>query len=146
MNTWQERAECLGTNPDVFFPSQDDNAAETLYAKTFCLRCPVAYECYETYQKETLGIYGGTTPRDRARIRAGLPIEAVWNKTLHKLGLPPRYSPKSTKWDHEEILALAARGKSDKEISEYTGAPRSTVWSIIHRARDRDEQRDREVA
>lgn len=67
---WRARAYCLSADPDIFAPETTQDAAD---AKKICGRCPVAAECLEAAlalpQYEDAGIWGGTSPRDRARIR-----------------------------------------------------------------------------
>jgi WhiB family redox-sensing transcriptional regulator len=67
---WREGSACRDV-PDVsFFPAPDDLAATNL-AKAVCESCPVVDECLsfaiETRQPD--GIWGGFTPKERARLR-----------------------------------------------------------------------------
>ncbi len=65
---WQDNANCLGEDPDLFFPK--DNA-EIKAAKLICQACAVREECLE-YSLETgqkFGIWGGLTERERRRVR-----------------------------------------------------------------------------
>ena len=41
---WQERANCLGVDPDLFFP---ERGASTREAKGVCKGCEVRLECLE---------------------------------------------------------------------------------------------------
>src|SRR3954468_15767413 len=41
---WQERANCLGVDPDLFFP---ERGASTKEAKAVCRGCEVRVECLE---------------------------------------------------------------------------------------------------
>ncbi len=69
---WREGAACLRLDEGEvnFFPDPEDVAAIAT-AKAVCATCPVAEECLayaiETNQSE--GIWGGTTPKERARLR-----------------------------------------------------------------------------
>jgi hypothetical protein len=51
-------AACLGTRPDLFFPSEGDDGAE---AKAICASCPIRSECYDLAcaNGEKAGIWGG---------------------------------------------------------------------------------------
>ncbi|MET9353145.1 WhiB family transcriptional regulator [Streptomyces sp. NPDC006617] len=68
---WRERAICLGTDPDLFFPIGDSTSGPTLLqiheAKAVCRRCPVRQQCLD-WALETdavEGIWGGTTEQER---------------------------------------------------------------------------------
>ena len=56
---WQERANCLGVDPDLFFP---ERGASTKEAKGVCLE-------YALTHGEKFGIWGGMSERERRRIR-----------------------------------------------------------------------------
>lgn len=68
---WMDKALCKGyPYPDDFFPERGVNTISTK-VKLLCESCPVKEPCLEyalaTHQK---GIWGGTTVRDRIRIRS----------------------------------------------------------------------------
>jgi WhiB family redox-sensing transcriptional regulator len=65
---WQERANCLGVDPDLFFP---ERGASTREAKGVCAGCEVRMECleYALRNSEKFGIWGGMSERERRRIR-----------------------------------------------------------------------------
>lgn len=68
---WADDANCLGMNPDIFFPTRGEDVR---YAQSICRACDVQVECahYALNQNDTLqGIWGGLTQRDRRRIRRG---------------------------------------------------------------------------
>lgn len=72
---WAEQALCAQADPDAWFP-QESQQAVAAAAKRICAACPVTAECLEhalsgadTWRGITTGIWGGTTPRQRARIR-----------------------------------------------------------------------------
>lgn len=52
----------------MFYP---ENETETAAAKAICAQCRVRGICLETAlrNKERYGIWGGLTPRERARVR-----------------------------------------------------------------------------
>ncbi|MGH9149818.1 MAG: WhiB family transcriptional regulator [Acidimicrobiales bacterium] len=66
--TWQLRANCLGVDPDLFFP---DRGASTREAKAVCRACVVRGDCleYAIENGEKFGIWGGLSERERRRIR-----------------------------------------------------------------------------
>ncbi|MGY5764954.1 WhiB family transcriptional regulator [Brachybacterium sp. DNPG3] len=65
---WVADALCAQTDPDAFFP---DKGGPIKDAKKICGGCPVREECLEAgITGVEVGIWGGTTERDRQRIRA----------------------------------------------------------------------------
>ncbi len=73
--TWRDRAECSGSDPDLFFPSAGGTPAQIRKAKAICDTCPVTVDCldYQLQADTTMhsdwGIWGGTGPRERRLIR-----------------------------------------------------------------------------
>jgi len=67
-SAWMERANCLGVDPDLFFP---ERGASTREAKEVCRGCVVRAQCleYAIVGAEKFGIWGGLSERERRRIR-----------------------------------------------------------------------------
>lgn len=65
---WQDRANCLGVDPDLFFP---ERGASTREAKEVCRGCAVRVDCLEwaMAKGERFGIWGGLSERERRRLR-----------------------------------------------------------------------------
>ncbi len=65
---WQLQANCLGVDPDLFFP---ERGASTREAKEVCRGCVVKDDCleYALANGEKFGIWGGMSERERRRIR-----------------------------------------------------------------------------
>jgi WhiB family redox-sensing transcriptional regulator len=65
---WQQRANCMGVDPDLFFP---ERGASTREAKAVCRGCVVREECleYALAHGEKFGIWGGLSERERRRLR-----------------------------------------------------------------------------
>ena len=61
---WQEEANCLGVDPDLFFP---ERGASTREAKAVCRSCEVRVDCleYALAHGEKFGIWGGLSERER---------------------------------------------------------------------------------
>jgi len=71
-------AACVGTSPDIFFPSPGARLTKSV-ALAVCARCPVREPCLQLAldHNETDGIYGGLGPDERAQLlRAAAPIAA----------------------------------------------------------------------
>ena len=65
---WWDEANCLGVDPDLFFP---ERGASTREAKAVCRGCVVMDECleYALQNSEKFGIWGGMSERERRRVR-----------------------------------------------------------------------------
>lgn len=65
---WWELSNCLGVDPDLFFP---ERGASTREAKEVCRGCVVREDCleYALVNGEKFGIWGGMSERERRRIR-----------------------------------------------------------------------------
>ena len=65
---WQDFANCLGVDPDLFFP---ERGASTREAKEVCRGCVVRADCleYALDNGEKFGIWGGMSERERRRLR-----------------------------------------------------------------------------
>lgn len=65
---WQRLANCLGLDPDVFFP---ERGASTREAKEVCRGCVVRAECldFAVANGERFGIWGGLSERERRKVR-----------------------------------------------------------------------------
>jgi WhiB family redox-sensing transcriptional regulator len=65
--TWRQRAACRGVDPDIFYPVSDEEAED---AKAICAICPVRQACLEwaLTRRESDGVWGGATERERRRI------------------------------------------------------------------------------
>jgi WhiB family redox-sensing transcriptional regulator len=69
---WRDYADCQDEDPELFFPDFRDEPAVTA-AKRVCWRCPVRAAClrWAFASKVGDGIFGGLTPEERGRYRAG---------------------------------------------------------------------------
>ncbi len=68
-SAWQERANCRGADPNLFFPGQGGSTRE---AKAMCAACEVRDDCLEfavTEGERMIGIWGGLSERERRKIR-----------------------------------------------------------------------------
>jgi WhiB family redox-sensing transcriptional regulator len=71
---WQLQANCMGVDPDLFFP---ERGASTREAKEVCRGCVVRDACleYALVHAEKFGIWGGLSERERRRIRRRRSVE-----------------------------------------------------------------------
>ncbi|MFC4054962.1 WhiB family transcriptional regulator [Actinomadura syzygii] len=77
---WRRSAACRDVDPEVFFPAAASDSApdaasdgkrRIAQAKAVCAGCPVQQECRREAieRREPVGIWGGTTPQQRAALR-----------------------------------------------------------------------------
>jgi WhiB family redox-sensing transcriptional regulator len=73
LGDWRAAGACVTAEPDLFFPISTYAAGvrQAQRALRVCANCPVRRQCLEfamrTGEKE--GIWGGTTPEERVRLR-----------------------------------------------------------------------------
>jgi len=73
---WVDRALCAQTDPEAFFPEKGGSTRE---AKRICARCEVKAECleYALTHDERYGIWGGSSEKERRRLRRSRPPVTV---------------------------------------------------------------------
>lgn len=66
-SSWREQGRCRGVDPELFYPPSDEEAEVAI---AICRDCTVRELCleYALTAREKLGVWGGTTERDRRRI------------------------------------------------------------------------------
>jgi len=64
---WQEKAACYGLDPEVFFPTTEEEAGLAL---SYCGTCSVREVClaWAIHNGERYGVWGGTTEQQRRRL------------------------------------------------------------------------------
>lgn len=67
---WMDDGACRGSDPDVFFPPKG-HAGAAGEARQICATCKVIDECRDYALEHGLkyGVWGGTSVRERRRIR-----------------------------------------------------------------------------
>jgi len=72
--SWQARANCLGVDPELFFPERGTSTRE---AKEVCRGCVVREDCldFAIANGEKFGIWGGMSERERRRVRRARILE-----------------------------------------------------------------------
>lgn len=159
---WQADAACRGVDPDLFFPERGESTRE---AKEICGICPVRRACLEhaLAHGERHGIWGGTSERERRRLRhdrrcltdaqidhmrrladsgrtsdeiAG--IFGVSRRTVHRhVGNQWGNMRRRALTDDEaaHAAALRASGLTWSDIARQVGAPATTVRNSVARWR-----------
>ena len=84
---WRAESACLNTDPDVFFPVAVGSAAskQVERAMRICADCTVRQQCldFAIRSGEKDGIWGGTTPDERIRVRRARnrrPARRAWQE------------------------------------------------------------------
>lgn len=113
--SWYDDAACLDVDPDVFFPAKGSDGAA---AKRICWRCPVRQQCLAMALPDPslIGIFGGTTERERQKMRNGHVVTSHLPRTCHECGRRyvgarnSRYCSKTCGWrsDHRRRREAAA--------------------------------------
>ena len=67
-HTWRDKAACLNSDPEIFFPDPSD-VETALKAKAVCDTCPVIDECgrFAIRTRQPEGIWGGLNKQGRKR-------------------------------------------------------------------------------
>lgn len=105
--SWHDQAACAGAT-DVFFSDRS-----IPQAKAICAGCPVREECLAENLGEKFGVFGGTTPRERARLRRG----------TRPRGSTSPHAPEQ----RAEAERLIAAGWQDRHVARRTGVPQRTI-------------------
>lgn len=88
VSLWQESANCIGSNTEMFFPERNVKPKE---AKALCGGCPVKAACLEyALLYGLIGVWGGTTDKERKKVpkwqvealRDDLNESGMYNKAL----------------------------------------------------------------
>jgi WhiB family transcriptional regulator, redox-sensing transcriptional regulator len=71
---WRAAGACLSADPDLFFPIATGvgaAASQITKAQRICASCRVRQQCLDFAMRngEINGIWGGTTPEERIRVR-----------------------------------------------------------------------------
>jgi WhiB family redox-sensing transcriptional regulator len=68
---WMDEAECLGLDPEAWFPTSEKQMSRANWtAMSVCRRCPVRLLCLKVALTEQLdeGIFGGMLPSQRRQM------------------------------------------------------------------------------
>jgi len=111
---WRADALCAQTDPEAFFP---DKGGSTRDAKRICGECDVRAQCLEwaLEHDERFGIWGGTSERERRKLRAGRPavVEPVpFCKRGHDLNDPANVQVWSGRRNCRECARLRRERKA----------------------------------
>lgn len=79
---WWDDALCKGLDANIFFPERPQGRDYFAVARSYCKNCEVRTACLEealSYDADTdrFGMFGGLTPKERARLRQEKPEVAI---------------------------------------------------------------------
>jgi len=85
--SWHRWAACRGQGTDAFIAGRGGNYRP---ARTMCAECSVRAECLEAAlaDDELVGLWGGTTEKERARMRRATEVLASSPRPAHRPRLP----------------------------------------------------------
>ena len=68
---WRSEAACSGLDTHLFFPASEDDPRAVALARQVCAACPAREACleYAVESRQSSGIWGGATSRERRRLR-----------------------------------------------------------------------------
>lgn len=69
---------CAGLDPSIFYP-EDERGPRVEQAKAVCATCPIRIPCldYAIWNRESFGVWGGLTTRERGRFRRTITLTSV---------------------------------------------------------------------
>ena len=132
---WTARGACRGADTAVFFTEQGE---ATRSAKEVCAGCPVREECldYALRNGEKFGIWGGTSERERRRMRREQGLTGRSGGTNG--GRPVVYDSavvaRTACAAHAQGLPIASA------VAEVLGIARPNAAALISRARQRGHE------
>jgi WhiB family redox-sensing transcriptional regulator len=89
---WLAAGACLSADPELFFPIATGavGASQAAAAQRICARCEVRRECLEFAMSsgEAHGVWGGTTPEERVRVRRRRTVLARPTSRRERAGAP----------------------------------------------------------
>lgn len=110
---WRADAACRDADLDLFFPGIGDDARP---AKAMCARCPVQSACFDEGLWEDHGVWAGTTPKERRRLRS-IRTRGV----ARKLG----------DWERAAIRRRHRRGESVTELAHMFGISVRHAFRVV---------------
>jgi Transcription factor WhiB/Phage integrase family len=125
---WMADAACKDQPTELFFPTRGET---TEAARAICATCPVSADCLEyaviANQRDDVGIWGGTSARQRRKIRAALPR-------------PER------RWSASRRVATArSNGMAGASTATDTGPDTVAVEYVVHESTPKTERSRREL-
>lgn len=124
---WHNDAACNGENPGMFYLNPGENH---VHALKVCAGCPVSNAClaYAIENREEHGVWGGTTPEDRIRMRQE--AARVARSTGQPVGRPRKLKPREC-GRCKTMRAHRARGLCSKCYDTIRGTDELYEYSAV---------------
>lgn len=119
-DAWQRRAACKNKVDDRW-----DLARMTAWCAQLCLSCPVRLECLsealDRHADEDVGIWGGTTPAQRYRIRRRrTTVQKEWEATERWIDEEEELLDSLERWIAQNVFLEAASDRSTELLVQRT--------------------------
>lgn len=118
---WHLHAACQYTDPDAFFPDEEEGTAAADLAdeaRRVCIGCPVRADCYRHAMSagERWGVWAGLSERERRRERQR-PVRRPVAEVLaeHDARYRRRQARRIAFWDHEAVVTAVRRRAEELE-------------------------------
>lgn len=110
---WWLDALCRGLDANIWFPEKPQGRDYFAVARSYCNKCDVREECLaeamaQDPDNDRFGMFGGKSPRERARIRENRPEPSI---NIPKM--PQGYVPAAPRRDKAIVRAYDARNRPD---------------------------------
>lgn len=117
MTSWTDKALCHGADPELFF-----NGEHYPEAKKICQWCPVIDDCLQAGLPMPYGVWGGTGPAEREKIR-GKPYRSVY-PDYERFDVTPI----------DAIIETYQKGYGARRTASITGQSLTKVRKVIDEA------------
>lgn len=119
--TWRNQASCLGDDPNRWIRRHRGGNQDPL--RRICATCPVRTDClaHALAYNEPVGIWGGTSERERRLIKRALHAAAaglIGTDHPPLPGFPP--APRPKRRPHDQHVARAARRPAPRFDGQLT--------------------------
>ncbi|WP_372493297.1 WhiB family transcriptional regulator [Gordonia alkaliphila] len=126
VDDWAALGLCRQVDPEAFFPEKGASARP---AKKICRRCDVREKCLNAALSagEMHGVWGGTTPQERAAILMGRPLPTALPLTVAE-ALPDDLEPSAADLA-DPVLDALSEASADDELTldlDFTAALNET--------------------
>lgn len=140
---WRSAAACLGSDPELFFPSGTTGSVyreQVAAAQAVCRRCPVVTECRaDALAYAPYGIAGGLTEQERSAVRTthqggnATDTDPVMVDRLVNAGRQPGATRAEL---IEAAVQLVRSGQPVAQTADRLGLAQRTVSNYTHAYRE----------
>ena len=112
VDPWRAQAACRGMDANWFHPVRGGSVAAQ---REVCAGCPVKADClqYALDNNINVGIYGGTTDKDRRKIKRGITVRMLTFRCAYCDDVFER--PENAKGSHQKYCSRPCRDHANYE-------------------------------